>query len=161
MPSSFRTYTKKWCPFEVISQGRYSGWFHTGMLRPRSGPLTLSHTKYWKIGTLSHTWSSKRHHFQAEHPHVVHHREYPFPRVFWVSMYFWYFLHPWRAKTRLETPFNQTTVMVEIYIFAYFNKSCGIIWEMADYAEEGRYPGCIIPESLIMQKQIKLLAEFC
>jgi len=29
--------------------------FHTGMLRPKSGPLTLSHTKFGGIWTLSHT----------------------------------------------------------------------------------------------------------
>jgi len=33
----------------------YSDRFHTGMLRPRSGHLTLSQTKFWEIGTLSNT----------------------------------------------------------------------------------------------------------
>jgi len=43
----------------VCVGGGYSNRFHTGMLRPRSGPFTLSHSNFWKIGTLSHT-SMKR-----------------------------------------------------------------------------------------------------
>jgi len=30
-------------------------------------------------GTLSHTWCPKRPPFQAEHPSIVHYREYPHP----------------------------------------------------------------------------------
>jgi len=39
----------------VLALGGYLDRFHTGMLHPRSGPLTLSHTKFWKIEALSHT----------------------------------------------------------------------------------------------------------
>jgi len=44
---------------------------------PKRYSSNLSHTSSLKKGPLSHTWSPKRYPFRAEHPHIVHHREYP------------------------------------------------------------------------------------
>jgi len=65
----------KFCKFGTLSHTKFRKLapFHI----PFPEKELLSHTPSLKKGPLSHTWSPKRYPFRAEHPRIVHCREYP------------------------------------------------------------------------------------
>jgi len=85
--------------------GGYSDRFHTGMLRPRSGPVTLSFTKFWKIGTLSHAKFRK-----------LAHLSHTFP---WKSSPFTY-LQPEKGKYTCRYYIHCSSFVVDFVVDAYY-----------------------------------------